>query len=235
MPPTNVRATVENIENLSFNVKHFRLKLVEPSVLPFTAGQFMIAHVPKDGKHVKRAYSIASAPHEEGILELCIQHVEGGAASTYFWAIKPGDTVNLSGPHGTFVMKEPFDYDPIFIATGTGVAPLRGMIKDLIRRNIQRTFTLFLGVRYEHAILYDSEFRQLAGFRPNFRYIPVVSRPKGWRGETGHAQEVFQKEITTFDDKEIYLCGWDVIVKAICKDLASYGVPSEKLHYEEWG
>jgi NAD(P)H-flavin reductase len=234
MPATSFRATVERIESLSYNVRGFRFKLTEPPVLDFKAGQFIILNVPKNGAVVKRAYSIASPPHEEGVLEFAIQHVEGGAASTYLWQIKEGEQVSLTGPHGRFLLKEPFDYDPVFLALGTGVAPLRAMIKHLLHLNVSRDIWLFFGCRYEHAILYESEFRALASMRRNFHYIPTVSRPKEWHGEVGHIQQTFQKYIKDHSNKEMYLCGWLEVVKAVCADLESYGVPKEKLHYEEW-
>ena len=234
MPATLFRATVERIDSLSHNVRGFRLKLVDPQQIDFQAGQFIILNVPQEGKTVKRAYSIASPPHEPHAIELCIQHVEGGIASTYFWKLKEGETVSLSGPHGNFLLKEPLDYDPIFMATGTGVAPLRAMIKYLFHVNCSRQVLLIFGTRYEHAMLYESEFRSLVSLRHNFRYIPVVSRPKDWHGETGHIQQTFQKHVTDFTNKEIYLCGWLEVVKAVCKDLEGFGVPRAKLHYEEW-
>ena len=234
MPATLFRATVERIDSLSHNVRGFRLKLVDPQQIDFQAGQFIILNVPQEGKTVKRAYSIASPPHEPHAIELCIQHVEGGIASTYFWKLKESDAVSVSGPHGNFLLKEPLDYEPVFIATGTGVAPLRAMIKHLIHLNFTKSLWLLFGTRYEHALLYESEFRQLVGLRRNFHYIPTVSRPKEWRGEVGHVQQTFQKHITDYANKEIYLCGWLEVVKVICKDLEGVGVPKEKLHYEEW-
>lgn len=234
MAATSYRVVVERIDVLAYNVRGFRFKLIEPPSLQFKAGQFIIVNVPKDGQIVKRAYSIASPPHEPGSLELCIQHVEGGTASTYFWKLKEGDAVSLSGPHGTFVLKEPLDYDPVFMATGTGVAPLRGMLKHLFHLNATRDLWLFFGCRYEHAILYESEFRSWANVRHNFHYIPTVSRPKEWKGESGHIQQTFQKHIRDVADKEIYLCGWLEVVKSVCADLMACGVPKEKLHYEEW-
>ena len=202
--------------------------------MPFQSGQFIILNVPKDGKIVKRAYSIASPPHESNTVELCIQHVEGGIASTYFWSLKEGDPVSISGPHGTFLLKQPLDYDPVFMATGTGVAPLRSMIKHLIHVNFTRDIWLLFGTRYEHSLLYESEFRSLATMRRNFHYLCTVSRPKDWRGEVGHIQQTFQKHITDTSNKEIYICGWLQVVKSIYGDLQSFGVPKEKLHYEEW-
>lgn len=234
MPAIQFRAIVERIESLSYNVRGFRFKLVDPPKVEFQAGQFMILNIPKDGATVKRAYSIASAPHEPTAIELCIQHVEGGVASTYCWNLKEGDTVSLTGPHGRFLLREPLDYEPVFMATGTGVAPMRSMIKHLFHINCTQTVWLLFGTRYEHALLYESEFRSLANLRHNFRYIPTVSRPKEWHGETGHIQQTFQKYITDFSNKEIYVCGWLEVVKAICKDLEGWGVPKEKLHYEEW-
>ena len=233
MPATQYRATVERIESLSYNVRSFRLRLTEPPKLDFKAGQFIIMNVPQNGKVVKRAYSVASPPHDPAI-DLCIQHVEGGIASTWFWKLKEGETVSLSGPHGTFLLKEPLEYDPVFIATGTGVAPMRAMIKHLFQIGFSRDVWLLFGTRYEHALLYESEFRSLTSLRHSFHYIPTVSRPKEWHGEVGHVQQMFQKHITDFTNKEIYLCGWLEVVKAVCKDLEGFGVPKDKLHYEEW-
>ena len=233
MPATTYKAVLEQVESLSHNVRSFKIKLLEPQKLEFQAGQFIIINVPKDGSVVKRAYSVASPPHEPQV-ELCIQHVEGGIASTYFWQLKEGDPVSLSGPHGKFVLKEPWDYEPVFIATGTGVAPLRSMIRHMLCKNFQGDLSLFFGTRYEHSILYESEFRSIAGARRNFHYYPTISRPKDWHGEVGHTQETFQKFVKDFSKKEIYLCGWLEVVKAICKDLESFGVPKERLHYEEW-
>jgi ferredoxin-NADP reductase len=234
MATTQYRAVVDRIEVLSYNVRSFRFKLVEPPRLEFKAGQFIILNVPHQGKVVKRAYSIASAPHEPSAVELCVQHVESGIASTYFWKLKEGETVSISGPNGNFLLKEPMDYEPVFMATGTGVAPLRSMIKHLLHVNFAKNLWLLFGTRYEHALLYDSEFRSLSTARHNFRYIPTVSRPKEWHGEVGHVQQTFQKHITDWSNKEIYLCGWLEVVKAICADLEALGVPKEKLHYEEW-
>jgi ferredoxin-NADP reductase len=234
MAAITFRAIVERIDSLSYNVRGFRLKLAEPSTVSFKAGQFIILNVPKEGKIVKRAYSIASPPFEPSIIELCIQHVDGGIASTYFWQLKEGDSVSIFGPHGTFLLKEPLDYDPVFMATGTGVAPLRSMIRTLLHMNCTRDIWLLFGTRYEHALLYESEFRTLAGLRRNFHYIPTVSRPKDWKGETGHLQQTFQKHIKDYASKEVYLCGWLQVVKAMCQDLEGFGVPKDKLHYEEW-
>jgi NAD(P)H-flavin reductase len=108
------------------------------------------------------------------------------------------------------------------------------MIKHLLHLNITRDVWLLFGCRYEHALLYESEFRSLANMRHNFHYIPTVSRPKEWHGEVGHIQQTFQKYIKDPSNKEMYLCGWLEVVKAVCTDLEISGIPKDKLHYEEW-
>ena len=231
------KTTVERIDQLSFNVKAFRLRLQEPPAMAFTPGQFIIAHVTKNGQVVKRAYSIASPPHDQGVVELCLQIVEGGAASTYFNHLTAGSTVTLDGPHGKFTLPEPLTDDPVFLAMGTGVAPFRSMIRDLLHRGVRRELWLFLGVRFEHAILYHQEFQQLAREHASFHYVPTVSRPtcpQAWLGEFGHVQQSFTKHITDAGTKQMYVCGFLQIVKDVCKDLAEQGVPKERIHYEEW-
>ena len=240
-----LQTVVDQITTLSYNVRNFRLRLVQPNRMAFEAGQFIIVHVPasavpsgagrsKDGTTVKRAYSIASPPHEEGVVELCLQHVEKGIASTFFWALKPGMPVTLSGPHGRFLLKQPLTYQPIFMATGTGVAPFRSMIKHLYHQQFSDEMWLLFGCRYEHSLLYETEFRTLATMRRGFHYVPTVSRPKEWMGETGHIQQTFRKHFPELGNREIYICGWLEIVKQIVKDLELFGVPKERIHYEEW-
>ncbi len=246
MAAITCQTIVDQVTILSYNVRNFRLRLAQPKRLEFEPGQFVIVHVPTQNlpaatkavhpgeSSVKRAYSIACPPHEEGVIELCIQHVEGGAASTFFWQLKEGMPVTLSGPHGRFTLKQPITYEPVFMATGTGVAPFRSMLKHLFHVNVTQPIWLLFGTRYEHALLYEAEFRAMASLRHNFHYIPTVSRPKDWHGETGHIQQIFQKHLADFANKEIYVCGWLEIVKAVVKDLESFGVPAAQIHFEEW-
>ena len=231
--PAQILTTVADIRRLAANVKQFRLACAQP--FRFAAGQFVIAHVPHEGKTVKRAYSIASPPYESGHVELCIQIQEGGIASTYFNQLRAGDRVTLTGPHGTFVLPQPVTYDPVFLAVGTGVAPLRSMYKQLLHEGCARQIWSLLGVRYETDVLYDEESRALKAAHDNFWYIPTVSRPKTWQGETGYVQEKFKKFIPVWEHKEMFICGWTERVKRIAADVAAYGVPKQQIHYEEWG
>ena len=230
------QTTVEKIERMTDNVKRFHFRIEQSAALPFQAGQFVIVNVPQPAgaPPLKRAYSIASPPYESGRFELCIQMVPNGRASGFFDALKGGERVMITGPHGKFTLKQPLDYDPVFLSTGTGFAPFRAMVLDLLHRSFARDIWVFLGSRYEQNLLYLAELNALAAKHPNLKFHPSVSRPVNWPGDRGHVQDVFKHYITDYRRKEMYVCGWDTAVKGVCADLAVFGVPKEQIHFEEW-
>lgn len=229
------QTTVEKVERMTESVKRFYFLLDQPNAMVFAPGQFVIVNVPQpDGKMLKRAYSIASPPHEAGRFELCIQMVPNGRASGFFDALKGGERITITGPHGKFMLKQPLDYDPVFLSTGTGFAPFRAMALQLLHDGFARDLWVFLGSRYEQNVLYLDELRALAAKHPNLKFHPTVSRPVNWPGDRGHVQAAFKQHITDYRNKEMYVCGWDTAVKGVCTDLAAWGVPAAQIHFEEW-
>ncbi|MEK7766233.1 MAG: phenol hydroxylase, partial [bacterium] len=122
------------------------------------------------------------------------------------------------GPFGAFVIKDPAPPELVFVATGTGIAPLRSMILDLYERGEgqQRKLWLFLGIRYETEILYEDEFRALAA-KHDFTFIPTISRPrsKDWTGEVGYVQDKIGKFLPAGGAGEAFACGGDEMIKAL--------------------
>src|SRR4029077_14095294 len=130
----------------------------------FIAGQFLMVHLEKDGKPHKKPYSIASSPilaQQNNQIELCIKIVEGGYVSTWFFGLKEGDVIHTSLPYGVFVLREPWQDNLVFVGTGTGVAPLRGMIQNLFEKKCTKDIWLVFGNRYETDVLYNDEFQAL--------------------------------------------------------------------------
>src|SRR4051812_5430490 len=132
---------------LAEGVNHFVFEAVGTERLEFTPGQFVSFQHEIDGKPITRAYSLASAPHENNHFELCLNRVEGGRMSPHLFAMQPGDTIETSAPLGTFVLREPAR-DSILIATGTGVAPFRSILRAQLPHG-EPGFTLLFGVRHE--------------------------------------------------------------------------------------
>src|SRR5579862_8848040 len=128
IPPRNFRAILRRVIPLTPSTKHFEWELLEGGPFEFYAGQFVSLEVPRNGGQEARPYSIASAPRDEKSFDLCLNRVEGGFVSNYLCDIEPGTVVGINGPHGSFVVSQPVEQDLVFIATGTGIAPIRGML-----------------------------------------------------------------------------------------------------------
>lgn len=175
---------------------HFDFVLESMESFPFAPGQFIsaVAMDPK-GKQQTRAYSIASAPCGNRF-ELCVNRVEEGFFSNYLADLPDlpvGATIQIHGPHGHFVLQEPIT-DSILIATGTGVAPMRAYTQWLFPangpdRSQGKQIWLVYGTRHETDIYYRDEFEALAARKPNFHYLPTLSRAlDSWPGRRGHVQ-----------------------------------------------
>jgi ferredoxin-NADP reductase len=176
---------------------HFEFVLDELEGFRFSPGQF-VSGVAEDenGKQQTRAYSLASAPNGKRF-DLCVNRVENGFFSNHLADLPDlpiGGTIRIHGPHGHFILHEPLT-DSILIATGTGVAPMRGFLQSLFPASGEdlsqgKDIWLVYGTRYETDIYYRDEFEALAARRPNFHYLPTLSRAQeSWTGLRGHVQE----------------------------------------------
>lgn len=176
---------------------HFEFSLEGVESFPFKSGQFISA-VARDenGKLQTRAYSIASAANGNRF-DLCVNRVENGFFSNFLAdlpTLPAGGTFQIHGPHGYFTLHEPIT-DSLFIATGTGVAPMRAYTqwlfpKDGPDRSEGKDIWLIYGTRHETDIYYREEFESLAARHPNFHYLITISRPQpSWTGLRGHVQE----------------------------------------------
>ncbi|MDO8480935.1 MAG: FAD-binding oxidoreductase [Nanoarchaeota archaeon] len=222
-------ATIRELKELSPSVKHFRLS--SPSAFTFKPGQFVVLSVPNpSGKLVKRSYSIASPPKADEF-ELCVKGVPGGEASPYLFSRKEGDTLQCQGPLGAFVVKDEANA-LVLVGTGTGVAPYRAMVQDLLERGFKKNILLLCGYRHEEEVLYDKEFSHLAKLHDNFHYHPVVSRPApGYRGAVGRVQqliEAYAKEVNA----DFYLCGLTEMIDDVKKLLEEKG--AKRIFFERY-
>lgn len=170
----------------------------EDEPLDYVPGQYVTVRF----HETPRPYSIANSPTEEGT-ELCVRRVPGGRlTSELFENLEEGDEVTIRGPSGEFVMDEPSDRDLLFIATGTGVAPLKSMIdytfetdRD-VHEGTRRDVWLVLGSSWKDDLPYHDAFSEYARERENFHYVPTLSRESyltDWTGETDYVQYTFLK------------------------------------------
>jgi ferredoxin-NADP reductase len=193
-------ARLDKKECISESAQCFHLEFVidEVESFDFTSGQFISAVAPDEkGKTQTRAYSIASAPSGNRF-DLCVNRVEGGFFSNYLDDMPIGGTVQVHGPHGHFILKSPVT-DSIFVATGTGIAPMRGFTQSLFPEDGPnagqdlsdgKEIWMVYGTRYESEIYYRDYFERIAAKHSNFHYVSTLSRaPEEWVGLRGYVQE----------------------------------------------
>ncbi|MFB6170627.1 MAG: ferredoxin--NADP reductase [Haloarculaceae archaeon] len=170
----------------------------EGTPIDFVPGQYVTIRF----HDTPRPYSIASSPNRE-YLELCIRRVPGGRLTPdLFEALDPGDEVVARGPNGDFVLDDPNARDLAFLATGTGVAPLKSMVEYVFEEGLDvhegttRDVWVFLGCSWRDDLPYRERFRELAATHDNFHFVPTLSREEHltqWDGETAYVQETFVK------------------------------------------
>lgn len=229
IPPKIYRTVVEFVRDDTPTVYTIRLRLVD-GPFTFAAGQYVMVRYLHHGKIVNKPYSIASAPHETGYVDLCIKRIKDGYTSNYLYNLKPGDGVEILAPLGVFTLRES-SKDILFIAGGSGIGPIRSMLHHLLSQQSERQLWLFFGNRIREEIIYHEEFLQLALRHPNFHYHPVLSR-EDWTGERGYVQDAIRKHISDFANCEAYICGLPDLVEHNKALLLGKGMDKHEVHHE---
>jgi ferredoxin-NADP reductase len=223
---------------LSEFTKHLELEVDGVSHFGFVPGQWLsVKAVTPDGEEMTRAYSIASAPSDNGHFAFCLNRVEEGYMSNYLCGLEEGAPVRFQGPFGSFILRPPL-HDTVFIATGTGIAPFRSMLHWLLadpERHQGREFWLLFGARCEQDLYYREEFEQLAANHPNFHFMPTLSRAaENWKGLRGYVQQHLGEIVGMRTDMHAYICGLDKMVKANRELLKGLGWDRTSIRYEKY-
>jgi len=214
-------------------VRQFVFEAVDTDKFEFTPGQFVSLVQQFDGLEVTRAYSIASAPSGNRF-ELCLNRVKEGVMSPWLFAMNPGDTVDMQGPLGYFVLRNPAR-DSLFVATGTGVAPIRSILQAQVSAPPAANITLLFGTRYPASLLYRAEFETMAALWPGFRFWPTVTRPDAeWKGRTGRIQQHLLEAIGDRRDIDVYICGLREMVDDVRTILKSAGFDRKQIIVEKY-
>lgn len=207
----------------------------------YKAGQYMIFHIPKqeNGHPARRLYSIASSPLEKDHLDFVIEIIPGGLGSTFAKELRVGEKATLQGPAGLFTYKES-DRDIIFLATGTGIAPIYSMIKTLLETNAVdgKQLKLFWGMKYKKDLYLMDELTELAEKYDSFSMKICLSReekadmPYCFIGRVTHGLEEMKEG--TMDNYDFYMCGGPKVVESLKEYLASKSIPLNQVHFEKF-
>ena len=210
MPIETFTAQVESIKDLTHDVRQLDLRLIEPKTINFKSGQFISFEMPhpRTGRLVTRAYSIASQPSQSDAVTLLFNLVPGGPGSGFLFHLEGGDKTHFKGPAGHFYLRDDPGRELLFIASGTGIAPIRSMMLANAERLDTRAATLFWGLRSQRDLYYQEDLAELARRNPAFTAITTLSRPEpGWSGERGRVLRLIEERISSVKNLAVYLCG----------------------------
>jgi len=228
-----MKARLIETSELCPEVRQFVFEAADTDRFAFTPGQFVSLVHQFEGREVTRAYSIASAPSGNRF-ELCLNRVKEGIFSPWLFAMNPGDTVEMTGPLGYFVLRNPAR-DALFVATGTGIAPIRSILQANLSAPPPARITLLFGVRYPSGILYRAEFDTMAALWPGFRFQPTVTRPDdAWHGRTGRVQQHLLEAVGDRRDIDVYICGLREMVDDVRTVLKCVGFDRKQIIVEKY-
>ena len=228
-----MQAKLIESRELAPEVRHFVFEVPEVEKFTFVPGQFVSMNQVVNEKKITRAYSIASAPSETNRFELCLNLVHEGLLSPRLFEMQPGDTIEIRPPLGMFVLRNP-PRDAVFIATGTGIAPFRSILKAQLKE-VSQAFTLVFGVRHESHLMYREEFEEMARKYPHFRFMPTLSRPtESWSGRSGHVQAHLLEAIGERRDVDVFLCGLKLMVDDVRNILKEMGFDRKQILFEKY-
>ena len=219
-PVKTMPARVQTMTLAAPGVMILQLKLPASDRLRFRPGQYVHVLL-KDGQ--KRSFSIANAPQVEDTLELHIRQVPGGQfTEQVFSTMKPRDILRLEGPIGSFYLDEESTAPIIFLAGGTGFAPVKAMVEHAINRGLARPMHLYWGAGTPDGLYLDTLAKNWAERRPDFRYTPVVSGPIGnWSGRSGLVHRALMDDYADLSGHHVYACGAPAMVDAARTDLVT--------------
>jgi ferredoxin-NADP reductase len=190
----------------------------------FAPGQWVSLAMPTGpdpAKPLRRSYSIASAPDGTARFALAITLVDGGPGSSFLHEIEPGTSLQATGPQGFFSRPADLGTPSLFVATGTGVTPLRSMLHAALARGAAEPLWLLLGTRHEAGLVYREELEALAARHPNVRVFFTLSRPEeGWTGLSGYVQSHVpalwdQLVAVGGAGAHLYICGLERMVREV--------------------
>jgi CDP-4-dehydro-6-deoxyglucose reductase len=227
---------VQKLEKVADDVMIVQLKLPANERLQFLAGQY-IDFLLKGGE--RRSFSMANPPHADEFIELHIRHVAGGSFTDHvFGKMKERDILRLEGPLGSFFLRDDSPKPIVFVASGTGFAPIKSILESAFRRGVTRPMVLYWGCRRPKDLYLDHLPQKWAQEHANFRYVPVISEglpEDAWTGRTGFVHRAVLDDFPELSGHQVYACGVPIMVDSAKRDFTTLrGLPEDEFYADSF-
>jgi len=230
-PPRTVAAVVEEVEELTSDIRRLRLKVTDDEPFQFKPGQYVDVHIPGDEEH-HRSFSMANTVSEPNVLEFMIKLYPGGRFSGLLadGAINAGDELKVTGPYGVFTLRPSSPRRLLFIGGGAGMAPILSLLRSLRETETEREATYYYGARTEADLFHVEELGRLPA-----QFVPALSEDSnGWTGETGLITDVVDRLEGDVSEVDAYVCGPPPMVEAAVALLEARGVPEAHIYFDKF-
>lgn len=216
-PAARKQLTVKVFRNTlaAADVSVLQLRLPAGQRAKFKAGQYLQVTLP-DGS--RRSYSMANPPHESDTLQLHIRHVPGGQFTHLVPTLAAGDLLQVELPFGNFALLEESSAPLLCVVGGTGFAPVKSLLDDLVKKKIQRPVTLIWGGRNRGGLYLMSAVERWQKLLPGFCFIPATENAEDAQALTGfhgRVDDAVRAHCPTLDGFEVYCCGAPPMVAAV--------------------
>jgi CDP-4-dehydro-6-deoxyglucose reductase len=227
---------VERIESLAPDVRALFLRLPAAEHFQYLAGQYLDIMLPHNRR---RSFSIACAPREDGLIELHVRRVASGEfTEQVFGGMQPKTLLRIEGPLGQFWFRENSPRPVVMIGGGTGYAPLRAMLQQLLERGDRRPLHLYWGAQSKADLYENAKLREWCARFPNFQFTPVLSNPKPtdeWNGRVGWVHSAMLEDYgAKLAGLDVYASGPPAMVEAIRSELIGRGLPKQQLFFDSF-
>jgi propane monooxygenase reductase component len=237
LPLQTAVAEVASIVEVTHDLRHVTLKMIEPAELRYFPGQYVDITVADHG--ITRSFSMANTPTAgTGTLEFVIKVYPDGRFSSLLAGgdVSVGDRVDVVGPYGAFTLREGGDARIVLVGGGAGMAPVLSLLRALAETASPRDIVFYYGARTKRDLCFEDELRELERSLPSFRYVPALSEPDGadWDGETGFVTDVLKRREESLTGAHAYVCGPPPMVEAAMPVLGALGVEERRIYYDKF-
>jgi CDP-4-dehydro-6-deoxyglucose reductase len=226
---------IERMHRLAPDVMAVFLRLPAHEEFHFVAGQYLDIMLPQNRR---RSFSIASCPGRDELVELHIRKVASGEfTQQLFDGMKEKTLLRIEGPLGQFWFRRESPRPALLIGGGTGYAPLRSMLRDLLEVGDRRPLHLYWGAQSRRDLYEDEQVRALCAKYPNLRYTPVLSDPQAddsWTGRRGLVHAAALEDHRELQHLDVYASGPPAMVEAVRHEFTQRGLPAQQLFFDSF-
>ena len=222
IPVRTIPCRISSLKLLNNDVLEVILRVPPNSNFKFVAGQY----INLIDKGIRRSYSIANSSRPDGKLELQVKKVEGGMMSDYLFSqATENDLLRLEGPRGTFSYRDDVSENIVFLATGTGIAPIKAMLEDFKKLGIEKNIYVVWGAKFKEDLYFD-----MGSTGTKHKFVPVLSREKQNGYFYGYVQDAVLDLGLDLKKTAVYACGSEVMIRDTLVLLVENGLASNRFY-----